>query len=216
MTPGIASSDDEKAGAKKSIGASAQAQFCPDLVVPEHCECILVLPLDLGKARSSFAITDVNGSPVLRAEPQQPVVGRLWKAAITTFAGEILVQCCEQRGNGNSNEVEFHLLRAGGQYFANLKYSASQDRYLLTLQNGVVIHFWGNFENSAVNITNDANRLLATTEIGSADFDPEGTYCRLRVAPNADVGLALCGLLCIGQHLTSQGKSSGSPGVVNV
>jgi len=203
LSPALGTDDDEGAPKSMKSGTSAEARFCPDLVVPQHCECILVLPLDLGSSRSIFPVTDVNGSLVLRAVPQHSTGGP-WRATITTSTGETLVQCCEARQQGAWNEAEFHLLRGGGQFFAKLVYSVQQDRYLLTLQNGSILHFWGNFDNKAVNITDDENRLLGTTEVGSTDFDPEGTYCRLRVAPLADVGLALCGLLCIGQHMANQ------------
>jgi len=205
---GMSSSDDERQMTKR-IATPSEMQCCPDLVVPQHCECILLLPLDLGKTHSSFAITDVNGSPVLNASPQAASMMNPWRATVTTATGEHLVQCCEAR---QGPEAEFHILRAGGQLFAKLTYSPSPDgvgdRYLLTLRSGAVLHFWGNFDNCAVNITDDGNRLLSTTEIGPANFDPEGKYCRLRVAPLADVGLALCGLLCIGQHMTSQRRVS--------
>lgn len=206
---GMSSSDDDERQMPKRIPTASEMQCCPDLVVPQHCECILLLPLDLGKTNTSFAIIDVNGSPVLHASPQAASMLNPWRATVTTATGEQLVQCCEAR---QGPEAEFHILRAGGQLFAKLTYSPSpdgvRDRYLLTLRSGAALHFWGNFDNCAVNITDDGNRLLSTTEIGPANFAPDGKYCRLRVAPLADVGLALCGLLCIGQHMTSQRLTS--------
>jgi len=194
-TQDLASSDEEKPPRRTS---ASELHFCPDLVVPQHCECILVLPVDVGTTRTAFTIMDVHGSPVLKAVPGSQPDGT-WLATVTTSAGEKLVTCFDARPS--SREVEYHLNRASGQSFAKLTYNQAQDKYLMTLQSGTTLSIWGNFANSAVNITDAGNRLLATTEIGSADFDPDGTYCRLRVAPLADVGLALCGLLCIGQHL---------------
>jgi len=189
--------EEDKSTKRKSV---SELHFCPDLVVPQHCECILVLPLDIGSTYSSFTIMDVHGSPVLKALPEQPKDGYPWRAMVTTSTGESLVTCCEVRPYAGAG-AEFHLMRAKGQLFAKLVHNPSQDKYFLTLQRGTVLSIWGNFANSAVNITDDGNRLLATTEVGPADFDPTGTYCRLRVAPLADVGLALCGLLCIAEHL---------------
>lgn len=184
-----------------------QAQFCPDLIVPQHCECILVLPLDLAAKQSSFAITDTNGSQVLRVMPQPAADGRAWRAYVTTSTGEGLVNCQESRPASGRADTEYHLIRTGGDHYAKMTFSPAQDRYLLTLQNGSTIHFWGNFETSAVNITDDENRLLATTEIGSSD-DLKESFCRLRVAPLADVGMALCGLLCIAQHMRAGNKTA--------
>jgi len=194
-TQDLASSDEEKPPRRTS---ASELHFCPDLVVPQHCECILVLPVDVGTTRTAFTIMDVHGSPVLKAVPGSQPDGT-WLATVTTSAGEKLVTCFDARPS--SREVEYHLNRASGQSFAKLTYNQAQDKYLMTLQSGTTLSIWGNFANSAVNITDAGNRLLATTEIGSADFDPDGTYVRLRVAPLADVGLALCGLLCIGHHL---------------
>lgn len=185
-------------------------QFCPELIVPQHCECILVVPLDRDQ-HSSFEVTDCNGSCVLRVVPQAPTAGRLWRATITSGTGELLVQCCEASYQASSRYApEFHLLQAGGQLWAKLLHSPNQERYVLNFVNGGVLHFWGNFEEHAVNITNETNQLLATTEVGAADFDPKGRYYRLRVAPTADVGLAVCGLLCIRQHMASQRKANAS------
>mmetsp|Transcript_35652 Transcript_35652/g.56822 ORF Transcript_35652/g.56822 Transcript_35652/m.56822 type:complete len:455 (+) Transcript_35652:63-1427(+) len=190
--------------------SAAGFQFCPELIVPQHCECILVVPLDRDQ-HSSFQVTDCNGSCVLRVVPQAPTAGRLWRATITSSTGELLAQCCEASYQASNRYApEFHLLQAGGQLWAKLLHSPNQERYVLNFVNGGVLHFWGNFEERVVNITNETNQLLATTEIGAADFDPNGRYYRLRVAPTADVGLAVCGLLCIGQHMANQQKTSTS------
>jgi len=196
--PQDASSEEERPPRRTS---ASELHFCPDLVVPQHCECILVLPIDVDTTRTSFTIMDVHGSPVLKAVPGVKPDGT-WQATVTTSAGEKLVTCFDARPSSREARLdEYHLNRASGQSFAKLTYREREDKYLLTLQSGTTLSIWGNFANSAVNITDDGNRLLATTEIGSADFDPDGTYLRLRVAPLADVGLALCGLLCIGHHL---------------
>jgi hypothetical protein len=186
--------------------AYRDGSFCPELIVPQQSECILLMPIDSARRSSSFEVTDVNGNIVLRVVPEQPRFGNLWRASIQTANGELLAQCCEARYQPSSGAArEFLLLRAGGDTYGKLRHSPAQDRYLLTLVNGTSLHFWGNFENQSVNFTDDKDRLFATTETGvSADFDPRGQYCRLRIAPLVDVGLTLCGLLCIGQHMTDQ------------
>jgi hypothetical protein len=161
------------------------------------------MPIDAQRRRTSFAVTDVNGNLVLRVVPEPPSASRLWRATIQTSSGELLAQCCEARFSSSGGSArEFQLLRAGGDIFGKLRHSQPQDRYLLTLVSGIVLHFWGNFDTHSVNFTDDKDRLFATTEAGaSAIFDPNGKYARLRVAPLVDVGLAICGLLCIGQNM---------------
>jgi hypothetical protein len=186
--------------------AYRETSFCAELIVPQQSECILLMPLDSARRTSSFEVTDVSGNTVLRVVPEPPSLGRLWRASIQTSTGEVLAQCCEARYQPSSGVArEFQLLRAGGDVYGKLRHSPAQDRYLLTLVSGTSLHFWGNFENNSVNFTDEKDRLFATTETGaSADFDTRGTYMRLRVAPLVDVGLTLCGLLCIGQHMADQ------------
>lgn len=208
--PGSLSTSDEEQEDQmpraSAMQPEADAQFCPDLVVPQHCECILLVPFRTA-SDTSFSISDMNGVPVLNASPQRSPGG--WKMVLATAANEPLAQCCEVRTTmggsvgGASGNPQFHLLRAGGQYFAKLLRRPSQDRYSwyeLTTLSGARLHYWGNFETQAVNVTDDQGKLLATTELSSARFDPDGHYFKLRVAPLADVGLSLCGLLCI-NHL---------------
>jgi hypothetical protein len=203
---GSSSEDDEPS--RFGGGIPSEAQFCPDLVVPQQCECILVLPLDHAQLSMTFEVSDTNGTPVLRVVPQQPTAGRLWRATLTSTTGDLLAQCCEASSlRSNTSEIEYQLMRTGGQLWAKLVYDPARDRYALNPLSGGVLHLWGTFP-AQVHITDDSNRLFATTEIGSSDFDPQGKYCKLRVAPLADVGLALCGLLCIGHHANIRNTTS--------
>jgi hypothetical protein len=181
---------------------STDSQFCPDLIVPQHNECILCMPLNSDWANSSFEITDADGKEVLRVVTEPATAGRLWRATVTTTSGAVLAQCCEARSQASSSysPPEFQLMRAGGQIWATLKPYPSNDRYSLTLLAGPSLQIFGNFDNHAINITDDRNRLYANTEIGPVAFDHGRQYCKVRVAPLADVGLALCGFLCVRHH----------------
>jgi hypothetical protein len=196
---------------RKPINRSEDENFCPDLVVPPNCECILILPLDGLQRMSTFEITDINGIAVLRVTPQPAMQGRsFWQATVNSAVGELLAQCCEAvPGAASMPGGEFYLSRSGGQLFAKLNHIQAQDRYLLTYVNSsAILHFWGDFDGGVVNVTDTSDLLFATTETGSADFNQSGSFCKLRVAPGADVGLALCGLLCVGQHKRNQRKLS--------
>lgn len=185
---------------------TVDSQFCPDLIVPQHHECILCMPSESDRSNSMFEITDANGQSVLRVVCQPATAGRLWRATVTTTTGELLAQCCEARSQGGSGQSpEFQFMRNGGQLWARLVHNPGQDRYLLTLLvGGTNLHIFGNFENQAINITDDQNRLYANTEVAPAESGSGRQYCRVRVAPLADVGLALCGFLCVRQHMASQ------------
>lgn len=56
--------------------------------------------------------------------------------------------------------------------------------------------FYGNFRQKAVNVTNASGQLVCTSERCMMDFDSAPHY-QVRVAPQTDAGLLLCGLLSI-------------------
>jgi len=189
------SSEDETNIARAEDGHG----FCPDLVVPQQCECILVVPVyaPLG----NFNICDMNGRTVLQAFTQIEGQGHLWQLHLQTVADrQTLARCIEVRSPSGS--VEFRILDAKGMAFATLKQVQGQQRFeLTTTQNGFKLYFYGNFQTQAINVTDEDDSLLATTEPCGMDFDQTGIYYRLRVAPLANVGHSLCALLCIGQIL---------------
>lgn len=66
--------DDHRAttAAEDALGSSSEP-FCPDLVVPHHFECLLIIPVQ--KIRSGpFDVTDTNGSVVLQVNPRESSV----------------------------------------------------------------------------------------------------------------------------------------------
>merc|ERR1712190_441036 len=110
----------------------------------------------------------------------------------------MLAQCCVARSGSSADPgaTEFHLLRAAGDYFAMLSQEDGRDRYVLRTLANARLHLWGSFDHHAVNITDDSQDLVATTEACSVVSDPTGQYYRIRAGPLVDVGLVLCSLLC--------------------
>lgn len=196
------SSDDEQA-------QQGDNQFCPDLVVPQQCECILVVPVYAPVG--NFSVCDLNGRAVLHASSKNGGTaakdrGDLWQLSVQTATGEALAHCVEVKSAAGSSatELEFNILDAKAAYFGNLVTLPGQQHFQLTTQAGDKLHFWGNFQTQAVNVTDEQGGLLATTEPCGVDFDQTGIYYRLRVAPLANVGHSLCALLCIGQILKAR------------
>merc|ERR1719161_3129484 len=99
---------------------------------------------------------------------------------------------------------EFTIHHSSGELFGNIQgvclpdWEAPEERYVLSSASGR-LHFWGALEDFALNVTDDRGVLLATTERCSVEFDTRIEYFRLHVAPLADVGLILCGLLALGK-----------------
>lgn len=200
--------------------------FCPDLIVPRGCECVLLVPI-VPLCLGPFSVCDPNGHVVLRITPKSggaspsPAVrsarpsvvrksvtfgpeslGSSWRIELSTGAGEFLAQSsfCKAGKSPHSSTAgaaSFALMRADGAHYATLQRNP-QEGYELTLPDGM-IYFWGSFDHHAVNITDEGGKLLATTELCCSDWDPTGEFYRLRVAPMVDVGLLLCSLVCIDQ-----------------
>jgi hypothetical protein len=178
---------------------------------------MLVVPIGPLNINEPLNVTDVNGSVVLQvalrriASPDTAAGSALAQNAMNTIVlstaqTDCLATCCVAPKVASPDPMEFHLHRAGGDHFASLRKDSQSNRYQLTTITGVELHFFGNFEHFAVNISDDGMKLLATTEICQVDFDASlpidfrKGYYRLRLAPLTDVGLVLCSLLCI-HHL---------------
>jgi hypothetical protein len=199
---------------------SVRRQLCPELVVPRGSECVLaVRTVVSGRLQQvEFDILDVNGKPVLRVEvsPQFGAHSRPWPAQLQrsptialkslnareSTGGFTLCYCCnvikEDEGSGSKRNV--YIYKDDDELFAHLMKDEIRKRYVLTSGRlGLQLLFEGNFEEHAVDVTNEARELLAATEPGVMEFDPLNKYYKLRVAADVDVGLVLCGLLAIDQ-----------------
>jgi len=192
--------------------------FCPDLIVPRGCECVLLVPI-VPLCLGPFSVCDPNGHVVLRVSPKSMVpangdrssqarkfvsfgpesLGSSWRIELATGSGELLAQSsfCKPGKSTETSYPSFALMKADGGHFATLLRNQQEGYELSTPDH--MIYFWGSFDHHAVNITDEGGKLLATTELCRADWDPTGEFYRLRVAPLVDVGLLLCSLVCIDQ-----------------
>jgi len=172
-------------------------------------------------------VADLRGNPVLRISMSSgtrrslvPSVGSLGghlppsqgdEGKITLMAagtGEVLAYCLPRKGlqgidgQGKKGGEEYAIHHSNGELFGTIQgvclpdWEAPEERYVLAAAS-IRLHFWGALEDFALNVTDDRGALLATTERCSVDFATKGEFFRLRVAPLADVGLILCGLLSL-------------------
>lgn len=204
-----------------SAAQGPSRHLCPELVVPRGSECILAVRC-LVTARLQqveFDVKDVNGKAVLRVEVS-PHFARTastpWPAGLQrsptirlmslhpreTTGGYVLAYCCnvtkEDTSVGAKRNV--YIYQEDDELFAHLMKDEIRKRYVLTSGRlGLQLLFEGNFEEHAVDVTNEARELLACTEPSVMDFDPVNKHYKLRVTADVDVGLVLCGLLAIDQ-----------------
>lgn len=200
-------------------GDTSHQVFCPDLVVPSGCECVLVVPLRRAAERS-LDLTDMNGNVVLRAvlsaEPDcdsnhggDMLYENLQQVVLTSNQGVALARChMTETGStsrrslrmvhGDSQMREFHLFRAQGDYFGKVTRSVERNaKFCLVTVSGTPLYFRGSQEHRAWSITDGAGKLVAATELCLVEFDYSRQFFRMRVAPLQDMGLILCSVLCI-------------------
>lgn len=182
---------------------AAVETLCPQLVVPELNECVLAIPIT---ADESFDVVDLDGNAVLSAS-EATAVGRSSGKVLNLMAldGQVIATACpaaESTGQQAASpragrigpELLLHRGGTGGEFYGSIAPASERGRYKLRTLDGMQLHFRGRFGEHAVSVTDDSQRLLATTEAASMPFDPDGRYYRICVAPLTDVGLVL---LCV-------------------
>eukprot|EP00931_Biecheleriopsis_adriatica_P011080 TRINITY_DN112158_c0_g1_i1.p1 TRINITY_DN112158_c0_g1~~TRINITY_DN112158_c0_g1_i1.p1 ORF type:complete len:541 (+),score=61.78 TRINITY_DN112158_c0_g1_i1:32-1624(+) len=182
--------------------------FCPDLVVPAGCECILLMPTKLRGSETQH-ITDSNGSIVLSVTGSD--TGPSVRRKLVAGSNVTLAECGRAQSSlpGNTlSVIDFELISASGEVWAQMSYKPRQggkDRCVIATKHKQQLHIVGSVRSNALNMTDAQGSFLATTEPVAEQGplgEPPGSICRLRVAPLADMGLVLCTLICL-QHLSS-------------
>mmetsp|Transcript_73893 Transcript_73893/g.175882 ORF Transcript_73893/g.175882 Transcript_73893/m.175882 type:complete len:471 (+) Transcript_73893:167-1579(+) len=200
----------------------ATQHCCPDLLVPEDTECILLVPMvDINK--QALELVDTNGNLVLKAYSQKPKVGPR-RLTLQTASGEVMAHAISDRSR-------FSIMQASGEVFGTI--SRIGNEYGMKTRTGGRFLFWGHLDQHTINVSDmsidDSTRrafeeimleegsdtrtappqgsmLAATTEpvsLGSGSDlakAAKGPNYMLRVGPLMDVGLITCSLLAL-DHL---------------
>jgi len=167
----------------------------------------MVLRIEPRSAQGRNSTTCASASAGSR---EAPAPHRL--VLLTSF-GNVLAQCGPATGRSASPArtecpratsparpaPEFQLLKGSGELFAKLtRTDLHEQQYTLIDKTGKRLFFWGEIDNYVINVSGESRKLVARTEIvpeSVVDGKP-GCY-KVQVAPLMDVGLVLCGLLCI-------------------
>eukprot|EP00438_Fugacium_kawagutii_P017354 Skav201534 [mRNA] locus=scaffold1616:79093:79848:+ [translate_table: standard] len=184
-----------------------ELQFTPGLVVPEGCECVLLI-CSKPKRGMTYDVIDSGGGVVLRMEDTEAA---LPKRKLLTTSKVLLGQCVRTQQSFPSqtslnSEITFEISNANHAVYAKLTYEPRQGRddkvFIETVSQKFLLI--GSIQHQTLNLTDLCGRLLATTEPVTQQGprgEPPGSLLRLRVAPLADVGLILCCLMCV-QHIS--------------
>jgi len=191
------------------------SHFCPALVIPE--ECTLLVPTAT-LSQGPFDIVDETYRTVVHVEPRaqkvQPstVLGgtdaeqrQQYRLVLTTDEGRMLAQCgplCQAH--------ECLMLQATDDLFANIT-GPEENAYTLTTRTDLELSFictsedygWSVIDKSSERLVAKASKLPAsgdTLSVASPQSSQGPPTYRVQMMPLMDVGLVLCGFLCI-QHI---------------
>eukprot|EP00913_Durusdinium_trenchii_P034697 g32459.t1 len=146
-----------------------EMHFTPDLVVPDGCECILLVP-SKPKRGMTFDVIDCAGAVVLRMEDMQHASSSpLPRRRLLTPNKVVLGQCTRTQQSfpsQTSTAITFEISNATHGVFAKLTYEPRQgrdDKVFLETKHEKLL-FFGSIEHQTLNLTDFCGRLLATTE----------------------------------------------------
>lgn len=196
-------------------GRSKSQHLCQGLVVPGGSECVLAVRLPQPAPPGSNClevkadVMDLTGKAVLVATLRPASLQALSKdpavvlspTSAQTLKNQELARCYASRGS--DGEIGIDICKASGEVYGRLARDPSRPRYVLTKMGSnpmppATLVFDGLFKEHAV-LASDGVQAepAADAEPCSMSFDPQGTYYRLRVSSNVDVGLMICCLLSI-------------------
>jgi len=188
------------------------SDLCRDLVVPDGCDCVVKVP-KATLSQGPFRITDPNDNIVLYVEPcalnaRPSIVPGSTDAELRLQHGldlrhedgTIAAQCRPSLTQAGECEV----LRATGDHFAKIT-GTEEKAYTLMTCTGLKLYFLGSMENEIMKVLDHSGRIVATTgsifEIpASGETSSVAAYQDLRIGPLMDMGLVVCGFVCI-QHM---------------
>lgn len=180
----------------------------PQLVVPDDCECALVLKNPSSGWRGGFDVCDTRGSPVLQVliedttvTAQQVLEIRLCSSAAP---GTVVARCRMLKTGKNPTFCVYQ--KESSEVFATVT-SENAGRARLVLAAGGYFDFLSD-DPANVRAVDEHGQLHGTSEsyspsresgaVSSMVMD-ERNLCLVRVGPLSDAGLVLCGLMCLHQ-----------------
>lgn len=185
--------------------------LCPSLVVPSGAEFVFAIKDVVRPVRQEqlFSIVDLQGLPLSRVVISEQgghpgiLLQTLLKqnlAFISTERAWLQNEEAPARMNDRDGRT-FDICRPNGEVFGFVQCDGSSGRYVVK-QKGTqkkILTFHGDFKNHAVNVVNAQGQLISCTERCQVEFDAADrfAYYQVRVAPNVDAGLVMCGLLSI-------------------
>lgn len=204
------------------MDAVASRHLCPGLVVPHGNECHLALPVlntprDGSTGAVAFDVKDLNGNCVVTAELVLPQLGSsgfdmadkplftLWGTSRRNVArggdGQRLLAYCRTMIGPGDGRKQVCIYDARDALFAMVVKDPADGRCVVSsgrtsLRLYIEPDKAPNRQQS-LRLYNDQRQLLAETSREPMSFNPSGSYYKLRVGSDMDVGLVLCALFSV-------------------
>jgi hypothetical protein len=180
----------------------------PQLVVPDDCECALVLKNPSSTWRGSFDVCDTRGSPVLQVSIQDTIVSTQQALEIqlcsSAAPGQVVARCRVLKASKNPTFCVYQ--KETSEVFATVT-SEIAGRARLVLAAGGYFDFLSD-DPANVRAVDEHGQLHGTSESYAPSresgalpsmFTDETNMSLVRVGPLSDAGLVLCGLMCLHQ-----------------
>jgi hypothetical protein len=145
----------------------------------------------------SFNIVDLKGTPLSRVILSESRSATQPKIMLQTMANAPLASVDTHEWHQGTNEP-IPICRANGALFGRIQKEPSSGRYVIRHRAGrKLLTFHGDFHEKAINVMSCiTGQLVGASEKCVVDFNSTSHY-QVRVAPNTDAGLVICGLLAI-------------------
>jgi hypothetical protein len=196
---------------------TGQDSLCPSLVVPNGTEFVFAVQEVITTDRQdlSFNIVDLKGTPLSKVVLLESRSAAQPKILLQTMASAPLASVDTHEWHQRTREP-IAICRANGALFGRIQKEPSSGRYVIRHRAGrKLLTFHGDFHEKAVNVMSSiTGQLVGASEKCVVDFNSASHY-QVRVAPNTDAGLVICGLLAIDKlegSRSTQGSTRSPPG----
>lgn len=182
------------------MSIQGDATLCPSLIVPAGLEFVFAIPCVLTSEMQeiSFSVVDMRGHPLSHVVCHENYSHNRCRLLLETMHHTRLAEISTQKMREHPDKLP-EICRPEGELFCTLVRDDSpvSCQYLLRHVNGQdLLNFRGDFRQKAVMVTSASGQLAAKSERCVAGFHGVPHY-QVRVAPEVDAGLVLCGLISI-------------------
>lgn len=179
--------------------------------MPDGNECVVAVPVmplagSISEDMAILKVVDLEGKPLIQAEVAMPHSARARNTQSTLvvlragFAPSVgnplqapMLAYCKAGAETGARRIVY-LYNAADELFAQFSKADTNLCVLDRTADGVQLVFEGDIRHHAVTATNSQSLIVSELSPTMVSFNLGGSYYKLRVASNCDVGLIICAL----------------------